>query len=50
MGSEAERQDTRKAMAYDLCNILDEEPSKETYTKDEIKKLIKTYVTTADQK
>lgn len=50
MGSEAERQDIRKAIADDLCNILDEEPSKETYTKDEIKKLIKTYVTTADQK
>lgn len=50
MGSEAERQDTRKAMAYDLCNIIDEDPKQETYTKEEIKKLIKIYVTTADQK
>ncbi len=50
MGTEAERQDTRKAMAYDLCNIIDEDPAQQTYTKDEIKKLIKVYVTTADQK
>lgn len=50
MGTEAERQDTRKAMAYDLCNIIDEDPKQETYTKEEIKKLIKIYVTTADQK
>ena len=34
MGTEAERQDTRKAMAFDLCNIIDEDPSQETYTKE----------------
>jgi len=50
MGTEAERQDTRKAMAYDLCNIIDEDPSQETYTKEEIKKLIRVYVATSDQK
>ena len=50
MGTEAERQDTRKAMAFDLCNIIDEDPSQETYTKKEIKKLIKVYVTTKDEK
>lgn len=50
MGTEAERQDTRKAMAFDLCNIIDEDPAKETYTKEEIKKLIRVYVTTAEQK
>ena len=50
MGAEAERQDTRKAMAFDLCNIIDENPKQETYTAEEVKKLIKTYVTTADQK
>ena len=38
MGAEAERQDTRKAMAFDLCNIIDGDPSQETYTKEEIKK------------
>lgn len=50
MGTEAERQDTRKAMAFDLCNIIDQDPVKETYTKEEIKKLIRVYVTTADDK
>lgn len=50
MGAEAERQDTRKAMAFDLLTIIDKEPTKETYTKEEIKKLIFVYITTADQK
>lgn len=50
MGTEAERQDTRKAMAFDLCNIIDEDPAQETYTKEEIKKLIRVYVTSAEQK
>lgn len=50
MGTEAERQDTRKAMAYDLFDILDEKPEQETYTVDEIKKLIRVYLKTADQK
>lgn len=50
MGIEAERQDTRKAMAYDLCNIMDENPAQETYTKEEIKKIIRVYVATSEQK
>ncbi len=50
MGTEAERQDTRKAMAYDICNILDEKPEQQTYTVEEIKKLLRIYLTTADQK
>lgn len=50
MGTEAERQDTRKAMAFDLFTIMDSNPSQETYTKEEIKKLITTYLTTTDQK
>jgi hypothetical protein len=50
MGTETERQDTRKAMAYDLCNIIDENPAQETYTKEEIKKLIRAYVATSEQK
>ena len=33
MGAEAERQDTRKAMAFDLFAILDKDPSRETYTR-----------------
>lgn len=50
MGTEAERQDTRKAMAYDLKKIIDKEPTKESYTPEEIKKLIDVYIETADQK
>ena len=50
MGTEAERQDTRKAMAYDLCNIIDENPKQQTYTAEEVKKLIKTYIATATDK
>ena len=50
MGTEAERQDTRKAMAFDLFNILDEKPEQATYTVEEIKKMIRVYLKTADQK
>lgn len=50
MGNEAERQDTRKAMAYDLKKIIDKQPTKESYTPEEIKKLIDVYIETADQK
>lgn len=50
MKNEARRQDARKAMAFDLFAIIDKDPSKETYTKEEMKKLIYVYVTTADQK
>lgn len=50
MGTEAERQDTRKAMAYDLTKALERDPSKDTYTVAEIKKIIDLYIETADQK
>jgi len=50
VGTEAERQDTRKAMAFDLCNIIDEKPEKESYTPEEVKKIIRVYVMTTDQK
>ena len=50
MGTEAERQDTRKAVVLDLLFILDENPVKQNYTVEEIKKLLKTYISTADQK
>ena len=39
MGTEAERQDTRKAMAFDLCNIIDEIPDDDKLTKEDIKKI-----------
>ena len=45
-----ERQDTRKAMAFDLLELLTEKTEKETYTKDEIVKLIREYINTANQK
>ncbi len=44
MGKEVERQNTLKAMAYDLVNLVDQMPEKDGYTKDEIKELIKAYV------
>lgn len=47
--TEAERQETRKAMAFDLLQILKEKPEQTTYTAEEIKKLIKVYVKNADQ-
>lgn len=50
MGTEAERQDTRKAMAYDLVGILEAKPEQTSYTVEEIKKMIRTYITTAEQK
>lgn len=50
MGTEIEIQETRKAMAFDLFDILDEKPEQTTYTVDEIKKLIKVYIKTAGQK
>ncbi len=43
----ADRQDTRKAMAFDLCNIIDENPQ-QTYTAEEVKNLIKEYVFTEE--
>ena len=48
MGTEAERQDTRKAMAYDIIQILKEKPEKQSYTTAEIEKIIHVYLTTAD--
>lgn len=47
--TEAERQDTRKAMAFDLCHIVDENPKQASYTPEEVKKLITVYVTTSAQ-
>lgn len=46
METETERQDTRKAMAFDLFAIIDKDPAKEKYTKEEMKRLIFGYVTT----
>ena len=50
MRTKAERQDTRKAMAFDLLTILGEDLTKESYSKEEIKELIRVYLKTAEQK
>lgn len=50
METEAERQDTRKAVVLDLLYILEEHPEQDSYTVDEIKKILKTYISTANQK
>ncbi len=49
MRTEAEQQDTRKAMAFDLYSIFDEDSSKKTYTAEEIKEIIRTYIKTTSQ-
>lgn len=50
MRTEAERQDTRKAMACHFIQIMEEKPEKQNYMTEEIKKIIHLYLTTADQK
>lgn len=50
MGTESERQDVKKAMAFDLYDILDENPQQETYTKEEVKKLIRVYIKSNTEK
>ena len=49
MPTEKEMKEARKAIAYDLINIIDEKPEQETDTAEEIKKIIKIYVSTANQ-
>ena len=46
MDYEIERQIIRKAMAFDLLNLLDQKPEEETYSVEEIKKMICKYVNT----
>lgn len=48
MPTEKERSDVQKAMAYDLIRIFEENPDK-TYTVTDLKKLIDTYITGAQQ-
>lgn len=49
MGPEAERQDTRKAMAYDLLQILKRSEKGKTYTYEEIEALIEAYLTGSEK-
>ena len=50
MPTERESNEVKKSMAYDLLQIIEEKPEKETYTAEEIKKLIKVYISTATAK
>ena len=50
MPSERESNEIKKSMAYDLIQIIEEAPTKENYTAEEIKKLIKSYIITATAK
>ena len=48
MGTEAERQDTRKAMAFDLIQIFKANPEK-TYTAEELEKLLVAFIKGIEQ-
>lgn len=50
MRNDDRRQDTRKAMAYDLQEIISNDTVHETYTKEEIKELIDQYLKSTNQK
>ena len=44
MPSERESNEVKKSMAYDLLQIIEEKPEKDSYTAEEVKKLIKVYI------
>ena len=50
MGTETERQDVKKAMAYDLVRIFMGSPDKDTYTVAELLKLVDDYITASTEK
>ena len=50
MSTEHESLESKKAMAFDLFTILDQEPEKESYTPDEIKKIITAYIVAVSNK
>lgn len=50
MPSERESNEVKKSMAYDLIRLIESEPQKETYTADEVKKLINDYITVSTSK
>ena len=49
MSTEAERQDTRKAMGYDLLRIFKQNPDK-TYTLEELDAIIDAYLSGTEVK
>ena len=44
MPTERESNEVKKSMAYDLIQIIEEKPEKDSYTAEEVKKLIKVYI------
>lgn len=50
MPTDGESAEIKNAMAYDLFEILDTNPEQQTYTAEEIKKLIKNYIAANTQK
>lgn len=50
MPTERESNEVKKSMAYDLLQIIEEKPEKDTYTAEEIKKIIKVYIATTTAK
>ena len=42
--------DIKKAMAYDIINVIESDTEKKTYTPEEIKALIKAYIAGLNQK
>ena len=50
MLTDRESNEIKKSMAYDLIQIIEENPEQETYTADEVKKMIKTYIISATSK
>lgn len=50
MPIDREEADIKKAMAYDLIDTIESNPSKQTYTPDEIKTIIKAYISGLEEK
>lgn len=50
MPTDRESAEIKKAMAYDLFEILETQPEQQTYTAEEVKKLIKAYIAASTQK
>ena len=49
MPTEKEMKEARKAVAYDIIDILESQPKDKNYTLAELKQIIKAYVNTANQ-
>ncbi|MCD7846235.1 MAG: hypothetical protein LUG57_10395 [Oscillospiraceae bacterium] len=50
MPTDRESDEIKKAMAYDLIDIIESSPEQTSYTPKEIKKLIKSYIAASTQK